>query len=67
MNEQEQEKTIEWYKSQAKETTDLKKIIFHLCHTDEDNLCDEYFPDMVIRKFKELQMKNKKLMLQLGL
>ena len=59
--EQEQETTIEWYKAQTKELTDLRKKMFHLCHTEEDNLRDEYFPDMVIRKIKELQTENKEL------
>lgn len=67
MNEErEQEKTIEWYKAQAKETTDLKRITFHLWKNDGDELCgDEYFPDRVVRKYKQLEDEKEKLQEQI--
>ena len=55
MNEErEQEKTIEWYMAQAKETGDLKRIMFHLWKGDDDE-GDEYFPSKVERKYRQLQ------------
>lgn len=50
--EREQEKTIEWYMAQAKETEDLKRIMFHLWKDDDDDECDEYFPSKVERKYQ---------------
>lgn len=66
MNEErEQEKTIEWYKAQAKETSDLKRLTFHLWKNDEDELCgDEYFPDKVARKYRQLEDEKQRLQKQ---
>lgn len=53
--EREQEKTIEWYMAQAKETEDLKRIMFHLWKDDDDDECDEYFPSKVERKYRAVR------------
>lgn len=51
--EREQPKTIEWYKAQAKELADIRKIEFTWARDKGDD-CDEYFPDKVARKYKKL-------------
>lgn len=61
MNEREQEKTYEWYEAQAKETTDLRRIMFELWKDDVDAGDDYYFPDKVARKYKQLQTENERL------
>lgn len=52
MNEVEEEKTIEWYKVQAKELADIRCGLFPLLPNSGD---DEYYPDKVIREFKKLR------------
>lgn len=64
--EREQEKTIEWYKAQAKETSDLKRLTFHLWKNDGDELYgDEYFPNRVVRKYKQLEDEKQRLQEQI--
>lgn len=49
MSEIEGEKTIEWYKAQAKELADIRRGLFPLISQNND---DEYYPDRVVREFK---------------
>lgn len=58
--EREEEKTIEWFKAQTKETTDLRRMIFHLFHNKYTG-DDEYFPDYVMRIFRAIMEENKNL------
>lgn len=52
--EREQEKTLEWYKAQAKELSDIRKIVFSWPRGIDVEF-DEYFPDNVARKYKILE------------
>lgn len=47
--EKEKEKDIEWYKAQAKELADIRRGLFPLISRSN---YDEYYPDKVIREFK---------------
>lgn len=49
--ENEIEKTLDWYKAQAKELADIRRGLFPLM---ENNDGDEYYPDKVIQEFKRL-------------
>lgn len=51
-DEEEQPKTIEWYKAQVKELMAIRKTYYKLC---EGPGGDAYFPDLVEDKLKQLE------------